>query len=175
MKQRNKYTLQRAGISAVALVMSLTAGYATLAQADEKADIEQVRGGINTLMPGTKPDSIIPSVIPGLYEVMIGPQLYYVSSEGKYLLTGKLFDIASREDLTTPKVTKAKAKAIEVLGEENMVIFAPEKVKHTITVFTDIDCGYCRKMHNEIDQYNDLGIRVRYLACRRFVTFVARY
>ena len=150
----------------MAAIMSLT-GYANLAQADEKTDIQQVRSGIATLMPGTEPDSVIPSVIPGLYEVMIGPQLYYVSSEGKYLLTGKLFDIATREDLTTPKVAKAKAKAIEVLGEDNMVIFSPEKYQHTITVFTDIDCGYCRKLHNEIDQYNDLGIRVRYLSFPR--------
>ena len=166
MKQRNNTTLQRVGVYATAAVMSL-AGYANLVLADEKTDIQQVRSGISKLMPGTEPDSVIPSVIPGIYEVMIGPQLYYVSSEGKYLLSGKLFDIASREDLTTPKVTTAKAKAIEGLGEENMVIFSPQEVKHTVTVFTDIDCGYCRKLHNEIDQYNDLGIRVRYLSFPR--------
>jgi len=59
--------------------------------------------------------------------------------------------------------------AIDKLGEDSMIIFSPKngKVKHTITVFTDIDCGYCRKLHSAIDEYNELGIRVRYLAYPR--------
>ena len=47
-----------------------------------------------------------------------------------------------------------------------MIVFRPEEVKHSITVFTDIDCGYCRKLHREISAYNDLGIEVRYMFFR---------
>jgi thiol:disulfide interchange protein DsbC len=137
--------------------------FSGLAVAADRAEIEQVRQGVGKLLGGETPDSIQPSVVQGVYEVMIGPRLVYVSADGKYLLNGKLFDIETREDLTTPKVAKAKARAIEAVGEENMVIFAPEKFEHTVTVFTDIDCGYCRKLHSEIGQYNDLGIRVRYM------------
>ncbi|MCU7811433.1 MAG: DsbC family protein [Candidatus Thiodiazotropha sp. (ex Notomyrtea botanica)] len=118
---------------------------------------------MSKLLSGRQVDSITPSPISGLYEVLVGPQLYYVSADGKYLFSGKLFDINSREDLTTPKVAMVKANAIEQMGEENMVIFSPKEYEHTVTVFTDIDCGYCRKLHDEIGQYNDLGIRVRYL------------
>jgi thiol:disulfide interchange protein DsbC len=74
-----------------------------------------------------------------------------------------MYDIETREDLTSPKVAQAKADAIEAVGEENMVVFASEKAQHTVTVFTDIDCGYCQKLHNEIKDYNELGISVRYL------------
>ncbi len=136
--------------------------FSGLVVAADRAEIELVRQGVRqTAGRGDARQYPAPSVIQGVYEVMIGPRLVYVSADGKYLLNGKLFDIETREDLTTPKVAKAKARAIEAVGEENMVIFAPEKFEHTVTVFTDIDCGYCRKLHSEIGQYNDLGIRVR--------------
>jgi thiol:disulfide interchange protein DsbC len=163
MNQYKEKALRLAGIFTVAASITLASGYTTLAQAAEDPAVEKVRAGVIKLISDGEPDSIEPSPIEGIYEVMIGPQLFYVSKDGDYLMTGKMYDIASREDLTTSKVSKAKAKAVEDIGEENMVIFAPEKYKHTISVFTDIDCGYCRKLHNEIQQYNDLGIRVRYL------------
>ncbi|MES9991493.1 MAG: DsbC family protein [Candidatus Thiodiazotropha sp.] len=129
----------------------------------QNAEIQNVREGVKKILKKGSITSVVPAKVNGLYEVMIGPQLYYVSSDGKYLLSGNLYDIDTREDLTTPKVSKAKAEAIEALGEEKMVVFAPEKTAHTVTIFTDIDCGYCQKLHREIEEYTDLGIKVRYL------------
>lgn len=163
MKQRKEKALRFAGMMTVAATIVMGGAYSTVLQADEKTEIEQVKAGVGKLIAGGKADSIQPSMIDGLYEVMIGPQLFYFSSDGKYLISGQLFELETRKDLTTPRVSQAKAKAIEDVGEENMVIFSPEEYKHTVTVFTDIDCGYCRKLHNEIKDYNDLGIRVRYL------------
>ncbi|MCG7923345.1 MAG: DsbC family protein [Candidatus Thiodiazotropha lotti] len=150
----------KAVIMVPALLMVSTL-YAEVSKHD--AEIENVRSGMNKVLKSGDISSITPSAVDGLYEVMVGPQLYYVTSDGKYLLNGKLFNIEKREDLTTPKISKAKAVYIESIGEDNMVIFAPEEYKHTITVFTDIDCGYCRKLHEEMKDYNDLGIRVRYM------------
>ncbi|MCU7806658.1 MAG: thioredoxin fold domain-containing protein [Candidatus Thiodiazotropha sp. (ex Semelilucina semeliformis)] len=162
MKQSNKKAV--IGLYGLAAVFLLVFTSVTIAApTQQSADIEKVRQGMSKLLSGRQVDSITPSPISGLYEVLVGPQLYYVSADGKYLFSGKLFDINSREDLTTPKVAMVKADAIEQMGEENMVIFSPKEYEHTVTVFTDIDCGYCRKLHDEIDQYNDLGIRVRYL------------
>ncbi len=145
-----------------ALSLTMTAAV-TAAPTQQNAEIEQVRESMSKLLSGNPVSSVSPSPIPGVYEVLVGPQLYYVSADGKYLLTGKLYDIDSREDLTSPKVAKVKAGMIEKVREQDMIIFAPEKYDHTVTVFTDIDCGYCRKLHSEIKQYNDRGIRVRYL------------
>ncbi|MCU7916136.1 MAG: thioredoxin fold domain-containing protein [Candidatus Thiodiazotropha sp. (ex Gloverina cf. vestifex)] len=162
MKQSNKKAV--IGLYGLAAVFLLVLTSVTIAApTQQNAEIEKVRQGMSKLLSGRQADSITPSPISGLYEVLVGPQLYYVSADGKYLFSGKLFDINSREDLTTPKVAMVKADAIEQMGEENMVIFSPKEYEHTVTVFTDIDCGYCRKLHDEIDQYNDLGIRVRYL------------
>ena len=131
MNQYKYKALNLVGIVSVAVTLTLSGGFASIAQAEDTAEIKQVRAGISKILDGGQPDSINPSVIDGLYEVMIGPQLYYVSKDGKYLLNGKLFDIDKRQDLTSPKIAKVNAKAIEEVGEDNMVIFAP-----TIIIFT---------------------------------------
>ena len=145
----------------------LLAGTLSTATADESPEVQQVRAAINKLIPNGKADTVEPSPVPGVYEVLVGTQLYYVSKDGRYLFNGKLYDIDKREDLTSPKTQKVKLDAINAMGEENMIIFAPKDYQHTISVFTDLDCGYCRKLHSEIAQYNDLGIRVRYLSFPR--------
>lgn len=127
------------------------------------ADAEAVRAGIDKLLPGVKPDSVAASPVSGLYEVVMGPRLFYMSADGRYLIQGSVIDVRSRENITEAKLATAKKAAMERMGEDKMVIFAPEKPEHTITVFTDIDCGYCRKLHREIEDYNQEGIGVRYL------------
>ncbi len=129
----------------------------------ENAEIMRVKEAMSGLLGQRPLDSVTPSPVPGLYEVMVGSKIYYVTADGKYLFNGSLIDVDKRLDLTSTKQAVLKAKLIEEIGEENMLIFAPEKYQHTVTVFTDIDCGYCRKLHAEVNKYNDLGIRVRYL------------
>ncbi len=161
MKQTKLWAGGMAGlVAALSLVVTATV---TAAPTKQNAEIDKVRESMSKLLSGNQVTSVNPSPIPGVYEVLVGSQLYYVSADGKYLLTGKLYDIDSRQDLTSPKVAKVKADMIDKVSEQDMIIFAPEKYDHTVTVFTDIDCGYCRKLHSEIKQYNDRGIRVRYL------------
>ena len=114
-------------------------------------------------MPAMKIDSVTPSEIKGLYEVIVGANIFYVSEDGKYLLQGRLVDVAARKDLTEEKLAGTRKKAIEKIGQENMIVFKPKIGKYTVTVFTDIDCGYCRKLHSEIDQYLAQGITIQYL------------
>lgn len=161
-----KQTSLRTGSSwltlALALSLLLTAPVGA-SPTKENAEKLQVMNAMGGLIRNKPVDSVVPAPIPGLYEVTVGADIFYVTADGKYLFTGRLIDIERRRDLTSAKKADIKAKMIEDMGEENMVIFAPEEYKHTVTVFTDIDCGYCRKLHAEVDQYNELGIRVRYL------------
>jgi thiol:disulfide interchange protein DsbC len=115
--------------------------------------------------PEVDSDDISPSPIPGLYEVGIGASVSYISSDGRYLIRGDIYDSVTEENLTEARRTSVRVKAIENVGENSMIVFSPEpeQVKHTITVFTDIDCGYCRKLHRQIDDYNEHGIKVRYM------------
>ncbi|MDO9104252.1 MAG: DsbC family protein [Methylovulum sp.] len=130
-----------------------------IAHADEAA----IRQAFAKSMPEVKIDSLKPSEVSGLYEVNVGSTLLYASENGKYLLQGRLIDIQTRTDLTEQKLAATRLQALEKLGESKMIIFKPKIKKYTVSIFTDIDCGYCRKLHSEIDQYLAEGITIQYL------------
>ena len=134
-----------------------------LAGSVQAGDPKAVEEALKQALPKIKPDSIAPSPIAGLYEVTMGPKLFYVSEDGRYLIQGSLIDIQAREDLTEHKLSEARLNALKKVGTDNMVVFKPTLNRHVVYVFTDIDCGYCRKLHSEIDQYLKEGIEVRYL------------
>ena len=144
-------------ISAVALALL------SLSTSSLRADEDAIKESLAKAMPSVKIDSIKPSEIKGVFEVMVGANIFYMSEDGKYLLQGRLIDLASHTDLTEEKLGSVRKAEIDKVGEENMIIFTPKIAKYKITVFTDIDCGYCRKLHSEIDQYLAEGITVRYM------------
>lgn len=127
------------------------------------ADEDAIRQALAKAMPSVKVGSIKPSEIKGLYEVAIGGNIVYVSEDGKYLVQGHLVDVAARVDLTEEKLSGVRKQAIEKLGLDKMIVFKPKESKYTVSIFTDIDCGYCRKLHSEIDQYMAQGITIQYL------------
>jgi thiol:disulfide interchange protein DsbC len=146
----------------LALLASLTA--ISVAIAGEDPNVPKIQEVLKNLGHTVQADAITVSPVAGFYEVLMGPSLAYFSADGRYMLLGDLVDTKTYDNLSVPRRNEARRKAIDAVGEENMFVFAPEKpAKHTITVFTDIDCGYCRKLHREIKAYNDNGIKVRYL------------
>ncbi|MCX7105799.1 MAG: DsbC family protein [Methylococcales bacterium] len=134
-----------------------------LVLSDVYADEAAIRQAMTKSMPSVKVDSVKPAVVKGLFEVVVGANIYYVSEDGKYLLQGRLVDVAARKDLTEEKLNVTRKLAIEKIGQANMIVFKPKITKYTVTIFTDIDCGYCRKLHSEIDQYLAQGITIQYL------------
>lgn len=139
--------------------LSLLALTLPVANADENA----IRQAFAKSMPEVKIDSVKASEVSGLYEVMVGSTLLYASEDGKYLLQGRLIDIQTRTDLTEQKLAKTRLSALEKIGQNKMIVFKPKIKKYTVSIFTDIDCGYCRKLHSEIDQYLAEGITIQYL------------
>ncbi len=127
------------------------------------ADEQQIQQALSRAMPTVKPDRISPSEIDGLYEVLVDTQIFYITDDGKYIIQGSLYDVEARKDLTEEKIAETRIKAINEIGQDQMILFKPEESKFTLTVFTDIDCGYCRKLHSEIDQYLDQGITIQYM------------
>ena len=127
-------------------------------------DDHAVREALAAKLPGVSADDLRASPVPGLYEVMVGAQIVYVSADGRYLLNGSMIDLENKRNLTEERLATARAEWVRDLDESRMVIFEPEgPTRHTVTVFTDIDCGYCRAMHRGIDELLEAGIRVRYL------------
>jgi thiol:disulfide interchange protein DsbC len=127
------------------------------------ANESQITAAIAKAMPSIKVDAVRPSEIKGLYEVSVGANIFYTSEDGKYLIQGKIYDLAARKDITEAKLADARIKAIHQLGEKQMITFPAKIKKYDVYVFTDIDCGYCRKFHSEIDQYLAEGISVHYM------------
>jgi len=146
------------GVSLLFLSMSLF----NLSVADTGAQ-EAITKSLSGIFPGVTPDTIAPSPMEGVSEVLIGPRLMYVSNDGKYLLQGSLIDLKTRTDISEARRDGIRLDALNDLGAEKMIVFQAKEQKHVITVFTDIDCGYCRKLHDEMDKYNAEGITVRYL------------
>jgi thiol:disulfide interchange protein DsbC len=132
------------------------------ALADKYADAN-IEARLAKVLPGYKVDGIRQTPVTGLYEVVMGPRVVYVSGDGRYLIEGRMIDLALRKDLTAPQEAEARKRVVDGIGEKNMVIFSPPSYKHTITVFTDLDCAYCRKLHSHIAEYEAEGIRVRYV------------
>ncbi len=109
-----------------------------------------------------------PAAVAGLYEVVSGSEIGYVSLDGRYYIDGDVFDMESRDNLTENRRKQGRLAALGKIQEGDAIIFAPAgAVRHQLTVFTDIDCGYCRQLHSEIVALNRQGVRVRYLAYPR--------
>ena len=148
------------------LLWGALAAAAQTAWADEAADA--VRERLAAIFPGQEVNSLEKAPLDGFYEAVIGGEVVYVSADTNYLLHGSLFDIRKGlVNVTEERRNGLRREALGSIDEDQMIVFGPEDPAYTVTVFTDIDCGYCRKLHSEIDQYGENGIRVRYLAFPR--------
>ena len=145
------------------IVLTLFALFALLTTSHGFADEAAIQKALGEFMPGAKVDSVTASEIKGLYEVAAGGNIFYASEDGRYLIQGQMFDAVAKKNITETKLAGVRKAALDEMGEKNMIIFKPDSSKHVVSVFTDIDCGYCRKLHSEIDQYMAQGITVRYL------------
>lgn len=153
--------LVRRGLAGLALVGLFLLGGATPVLAGSEA--ATIRAALARVLPDYKPTSVEPTPIKGLFQVEIGPQIMFVTGDGRFLIDGAIVDLNTREDITETARGKARLRAVNAVGEANMVTFDAPDSHHTITVFTDIDCGYCRKLHHEMAGYHDAGISVRYV------------
>jgi thiol:disulfide interchange protein DsbC len=125
-------------------------------KADPRAVIVKKVGGI-------KLEDVRMSPVTGVYEVTRDSEISYLSADGRYAILGDMIDLDSDDNISETRRRGIRARIIDTVPENEMLVFSPKDPKYTITVFTDIDCGYCRRLHSQINEYNRLGIRVRYL------------
>ena len=139
---------------------------------DGMANEAEIVTKINQVLPaGMSVKGIKQSQVDGLFVVDIGDlQPIYASKDGNFFLYGEMYAIKNGELLnTTKQEISLNRRAIldSELSEKDFITFAATDEKHVITVFTDVDCGYCRKFHGEIEDYNAQGITVNYVAFPR--------
>ncbi len=132
------------------------------------ADNETMKQRLQLIMPGAIIGSVEPLADTGLYETVVNGEIIYFSADAQYAFRGDVIDLATRTNVTENRRISVRQTILSSLDEQDLIIYEPkEEVAYVVTVFTDIDCGYCRKLHRQMADYNDLGIRIRYMAFPR--------
>jgi thiol:disulfide interchange protein DsbC len=147
----------------VSLTLGLAMGYVTAQPTAPDQAGKDPRVEVASHVAGAHPEELRATPVPGLWELTRNTDIAYVTADGKYAFSGDLIELGTNKNLTELHRRDLRLKAIAAVPESEMLVFSPHDPKYTITVFTDVDCPYCRKLHSQIAEYNHLGIRVRYL------------
>lgn len=146
----------------IALVLSLS-----LAGMAGATDFEAVEGRISDLVPDMSQVAISETPMPGLLQVRVGGDIVYMSEDGRYLVQGRMIDMDTQVDLTDQAMSGIRKEQLANLDRSEFVTFGNGESDYEVLVFTDPDCGYCRRLHEQIDAYIESGIQVNYLAFPR--------
>ena len=123
---------------------------------------QAVTDGFKRMFPETSITSVR-EVVTGIYEIVSRGEIIYITADGKSLLVGSIWDTTQVRDLTEDRRKSLRRKALAELGDDRMVVYAPQDYQYTVNVFTDVDCTYCRKFHGHMSELKKLGVRVNYL------------
>lgn len=150
-------------IIAVSVLFALTTGHAVRAEED---GIEKLRAHIAEIDPDFEAEDIRATPIDGLYEVVSGASVFYMTGDGEFLVRGQLIDLDDDRNLTAERRLELVHRRVESLGEGSMLVYPPKNgpAQHTITVFTDTTCSYCQQLHRGLLQMIEQHpVKVRYL------------
>jgi thiol:disulfide interchange protein DsbC len=133
----------------------------------DNALVKRFNASLRGVAPDVEVTAVQPSPIPGFYEVALGAKVLYMTEDGRYLLNGDLMDLKEKRNLSEERRAETRIEVLTTSGVDRMIEFAPPNPRHFLYVYTDIDCGYCRRFHQQVKQLNGAGIGVRYLAFPR--------
>ena len=135
------------------------------------SDKELISAKLENILPADAViESIEPSVFDGIYKVYYGDlQPIYVSQDGNFFIYGDMYQINSNRiiNITNEETKSRRVDLLSSIPSNELIIFKSKNEISAITVFTDVDCGYCRKLHSQISEYNKVGITVKYAAFPR--------
>ncbi|MFO7764730.1 MAG: DsbC family protein [Wenzhouxiangellaceae bacterium] len=130
-------------------------------------DYEVVRERLSSLVNGETEISIAESPLPGILQVRLGSDIVYVTDDGRYLLQGRVLDLDTRQDITDQARSEIRRELVREIDHDNLISYGAADSEYEVIVFTDVDCGYCRRLHQQVEEYNDAGIRISYAAFPR--------
>lgn len=144
-----------------ALAVALLASPSALAD-DADAELELVRQRVGEMFEMIEPDDVTRSPVDGWYTIHKEHIVAYISADGRYLLQGDLIDLDMGANLTEQLRNETRRNLLANVADDHTIVFAPDEVKYKVSVFTDVDCTYCRRLHSQINEYLEKGIEVRY-------------
>lgn len=109
--------------------------------------------------------------ITGIYIAVFGDLPKYVESSGRFLFRKARLIDAQGKDFANTVLDKAKQvkqqqniAILQSVNENDLLVYTPEQASgEYITVFTDVDCPFCQQLHQEVPQYLQAGMSVRYI------------
>jgi thiol:disulfide interchange protein DsbC len=125
-------------------------------------ELEQMRDRLATRLPEVHREDVQRSAAAGLFEVHSGNSFGYVTADGRVLISGDMASLDTGERLTDARRNEQRLRIVQAL-QPDAIVFAPTAPTQWITVFTDVDCQYCRLLHREVPALNKLGIGIRYV------------
>jgi thiol:disulfide interchange protein DsbC len=147
----------------LAILLTATIGFAPVIAAGADEVPAEDRERIAELFESIAPEDIHSSPIEGWYTIRKGSVVAYISTDGRYLLQGDIIDLDQQVNLTEESRSLARRDLMSAVTDDQVIAFSPDEVKYSVAIFTDTNCTYCRRLHNQIDQYMAHGIEVRYL------------
>jgi thiol:disulfide interchange protein DsbC len=126
-------------------------------------DVDAINRIVSKSLPNVKFDEMRKAPVRGLCEAQIDTEVFYVSEKGDFLVVGNLISVESGDNLTLKRRGAIVKKIVAAQDESQMLVIGPANARATITVFTDVDCPYCSKLHEEVPELNRQGVKIRYL------------
>lgn len=130
-------------------------------QADNK--LEQVRDKVSSMFETIDRKDVRPSPVDGWFAIQKGSIVAYISDDGRYLMQGDMIDLDNNVNMSETARTDARRDIMATVKDEDVITFSPLDKKYSVSIFTDVECTYCRRLHSQIDEYLANGIEVRYL------------
>ena len=146
------------------LLIGLFISFSAIAEGELEAELTLA---LSRMLPDVEIDDVSPTPINGLYQVVIGSDVIYMTRDGNYVIKGEILDLEERRNLTEDVRAGSRVKILGSIKKEDYIEFSSNNMQDAIYVFTDVDCGYCRKLHLDVPELNSLGVSVRYLAYPR--------
>jgi len=130
---------------------------------------QNVREVLEKIFPSESVESVKTMPMGNFFEVKLSGEIVYVTKDGRYLFQGELLDLVKKTNLTQTARAQTRKEEFQKLDQNSLISFGRKNINDTgnIYVYTDIDCGYCRKFHLEVPALNGAGITVHYLAYPR--------
>lgn len=137
---------------------------ACLASASAVAGEAEIRQAVSAINSKATIKSITPNFpIPGMNEVVADASVVYISDDGRYVFYGSLLDFKEKKNLSEVALSKERVALLSKIPSSWKISYEPKEVKARVTVFTDISCGYCQRLHADLPQYLARGIAIDYV------------
>lgn len=145
-------------------ILLLLATSFVLAQADPPTEVSaEIKARYSTIIPDADIGAIEPAPIPGFYQLVYKNTVYYMKEDASYVFAGALYDVKKMSNLSEQRLRRERLEALEAMKDSLITYDHKGRYRGTAYVFTDIDCGYCRRFHANMQEMNELGIRVHYI------------